>query len=60
MFDQETLLRLRKAVYGLVNTQKKWWDRSKRPLQMTDSHLVRWIDATGVLFTALRRCDERA
>ena len=25
--DHETVLRLRKAVYGLVNAPKKWWDR---------------------------------
>ena len=25
----ETVLRLRKAVYGLVNAAKKWWDRLK-------------------------------
>ena len=29
--DHETLLRL-KAVYRLVNTPKKWWDRRKKPL----------------------------
>ena len=31
-FDHETVLRLRKAVYGLVNAPKKWWDRQKRSL----------------------------
>ena len=30
--DQETVLRLRKAVYGLVNAPKKWWDRLKKSL----------------------------
>ena len=31
--DHETvLLRLRKAVYGLVNAPKKWWDRLKKSL----------------------------
>ena len=30
--DPETVLRLRKAVYGLVNAQKKWWDRLKKSL----------------------------
>ena len=24
--DHETVLRLRKAEYGLVNAPKKWWD----------------------------------
>ena len=28
--DHETVLRLRKAVYGLVNAPKKWWDRLKK------------------------------
>ena len=28
----ETVLRLRKAVNGLVNTPKKWWDRLKKSL----------------------------
>ena len=31
-FDHETVLRLRKAVYGLVNAPKKWWDRLKTSL----------------------------
>ena len=30
--DHETVLRLRKAVYGLVNARKKWWDRLKTSL----------------------------
>ena len=30
--DHETVLRLRKAVYGLVNAPKKWWDRLKKSL----------------------------
>ena len=30
--DNETVLRLRKAVYGLVNAPKKWWDRLKKSL----------------------------
>ena len=30
--DHETVLRLRKAVYGLVNVPKKWWDRLKKSL----------------------------
>ena len=30
--DHETVLRLRKAVYGWVNAPKKWWDRLKRSL----------------------------
>ena len=30
--DHETMLRLRKAVYGLVNAPKKWWDRLKKSL----------------------------
>ena len=30
--DHETVLRLRKAVYGLVNAPKKWWDRLKTSL----------------------------
>ena len=30
--DNETVLRLRKAVYGLVNAPKKWWDRLKTSL----------------------------
>jgi hypothetical protein len=30
--DQDTVLRLRKAVYGLVNAPKKWWDRLKKSL----------------------------
>ena len=29
----ESMLSLRKAVYGLVNAPKKWWDRLKRSLQ---------------------------
>ena len=28
--DHETGLRMRKAVYGLVNAPKKWWDRLKK------------------------------
>ena len=30
--DHETVLRLRNAVYGLVNAPKKWWDRLKKSL----------------------------
>ena len=30
--DHETVLRLRKAVYGLVNAPEKWWDRLKTSL----------------------------
>ena len=30
--DSETVLRLRKAVYGLVTAPKKWWDRLKKSL----------------------------
>ena len=30
--DHETVLRLRQAVYGLVNAPKKWWDRLKKSL----------------------------
>ena len=30
--DHETVLRLRRAVYGLVNARKKWWDRLKTSL----------------------------
>ena len=30
--DHETVLRLRRAVYGLVNAPKKWWDRLKTSL----------------------------
>ena len=30
--DHETVLRLRKAVYGLVNAPKKWWDRLKKSI----------------------------
>ena len=30
--DHETVQRLRKAVYGLVNAPKKWWDRLKTSL----------------------------
>ena len=30
--DHETVLLLRKAVYGLVNAPKKWWDRLKTSL----------------------------
>ena len=30
--DHETVLRLRKAVNGLVNAPKKWWDRLKKSL----------------------------
>ena len=30
--DRETVLRLRKAVYGLANAPKKWWDRLKKSL----------------------------
>ena len=30
--DHETVLRLRKAVCGLVNAPKKWWDRLKKSL----------------------------
>ena len=30
--DHETVLRLRKVVYGLVNAPKKWWDRLKTSL----------------------------
>ena len=30
--DHETVLRLRKAVCGLVNPPKKWWDRLKKSL----------------------------
>ena len=30
--DHETVLRLRKAVYGLVNAPKKWWDKLKTSL----------------------------
>ena len=30
--DHETVLRLRNAVYGLVNAPKKWWDRLKKTL----------------------------
>ena len=30
--DHETVLRLRKAVYGLVNAPKKWWDILKKSL----------------------------
>ena len=30
--DHKTVLRLRKAVYGLVNAPKKWWDRLKTSL----------------------------
>ena len=28
----ESMVRLRKAVYGFVNTPNKWWDRLKRSL----------------------------
>ena len=31
-FDHEIVLWLRKAVYGLVNAPKKWWDRLKTSL----------------------------
>ena len=30
--DHDTVLRLRKAVYGLVNAPKKWWDKLKKSL----------------------------
>ena len=30
--SSESMLRLRKAVYGLVNAPKKWWDRLNRSL----------------------------
>ena len=30
--DHETVLRLRKTVYGLINAPKKWWDRLKKSL----------------------------
>ena len=30
--DHETVLQLRKAVYGLVNAPKKWWDRLETSL----------------------------
>ena len=30
--DHATVLRLREAVYGLVNAPKKWWDRLKTSL----------------------------
>ena len=30
--DHETVLRLRQAVYGLVNAPKKWRDRLKKSL----------------------------
>ena len=30
--DSEIVLRLRKAVYGLVTAPKKWWDRLKKSL----------------------------
>ena len=30
--DHETVLRLRKAVYGLVNAPKQWWDRLRKSL----------------------------
>ena len=30
--DHETVLRLRQAVYGLVNGPEKWWDRLKKSL----------------------------
>ena len=30
--DHETVLRLRKAVYALVNAPGKWWDRLKKSL----------------------------
>ena len=30
--DHDTVLRLRKAVCGLVNAPKKWWDRLKKSL----------------------------
>ena len=30
--DHETVPRLRKAVYGLVNASKKWWDRLRKSL----------------------------
>ena len=30
--DHETVLRLRKAEYGLVNAPNKWWDRLKKSL----------------------------
>ena len=30
--DNETVLRLRKAVYGLVDAPNKWWDRLKKSL----------------------------
>ena len=30
--DHETVLKLRKAVYGLVNAPKKWWDRVRKSL----------------------------
>ena len=39
----ESMLRLPKAVYGLVNAPTKWWDRLTRSLPNLDSHLVRWI-----------------
>ena len=34
--DHETVLRLRKAVYGLVIAPKKWWDRLKTSLIQHD------------------------
>ena len=36
--DRESVLRLRKSVYGLVNAPKKWWDRLKKSLM--DSQVV--------------------
>ena len=30
--DHDTVLRLRKAVYGLVNAPKIWWDKLKKSL----------------------------
>ena len=30
--DHETVLRMRKAVYGLVNPPQNWWDRLKKSL----------------------------
>ena len=39
--DHETVLRLRKAVYGLVNAPKKWWDRLKKIAHPTRMHKLR-------------------
>ena len=44
-FDHETVLRLREAVYGLVNAPKKWWDRLKT-----------WLIKHGFTVCALDPC----